>query len=667
MLKGYGSKKKNMLTSLEGLKGVARERANAESLKTLERVGENLTSGKFFLAAFGGFSSGKSTFFNALLGQRLFPSQSTPTTAALNFLRYGKKEEVEVHYKTGPEISELKKSGVEGYQNADPKYEKAGQTEIFSPEFLRQSSRQNEESHYIRDIQVTLPAPQLLPEEVIWVDTPGTDSIIEYHKNLTYSLIDQADCILFFIYGPVPFKNSDWEFLKDIRSVRENQANDKFFFIVNAIDGIEDQPVEEVLDFIREQLHRKAGIKDPRLFPVSSKLALYSQLVSAGETNPAFERETRKMLFAFTDDPMGTSPERAFELSGYPDLLNTLSDFLQKHKARYILRGAAERGLTVAGGLQRDIEMERFALEKGVNELREVLENKVLPDIKEKRSGIDIILKDLEKDIKELRPDFRALEEELTTNIESDIQEKDKIDNRKVENIFHRHIQSEKRRLENIVKERASRFYPVIEGLFQDFNRKLFANIEVKSDLGRELDMSELASLDVADFTRTERYPTGDLGSGLGFGGSLALLGGLAAALIPGGMGFIGGFGAGMMGELLMGDGGGSASYESFRYTDRAAMARTAEKKAAGQINKLTGEFKKLIGEHARALCAHLKGEADKKISALEEELSRLQERYQSARQNREESLDRLREQEEGLRGVVKNLRAMRGRLEEKK
>lgn len=48
-----------------------------------ERI-KRLEDRKFTLALFGGFSSGKSSFANALVGERVLPSSPTPTTATIN-------------------------------------------------------------------------------------------------------------------------------------------------------------------------------------------------------------------------------------------------------------------------------------------------------------------------------------------------------------------------------------------------------------------------------------------------------------------------------------------------------------------------------------------------------------------------------------------------------
>ena len=50
----------------------------------LKQKAERLENQSFTVALFGAFSAGKSSFANALLGERLLPVSPNPTTAAIN-------------------------------------------------------------------------------------------------------------------------------------------------------------------------------------------------------------------------------------------------------------------------------------------------------------------------------------------------------------------------------------------------------------------------------------------------------------------------------------------------------------------------------------------------------------------------------------------------------
>jgi ribosome biogenesis GTPase A len=62
--------------------------AAPEDLRRFGEAREQL-SGLFLLVIVGEFNSGKSSFINALLGERVVPEGVTPTTDRINLLRYG--------------------------------------------------------------------------------------------------------------------------------------------------------------------------------------------------------------------------------------------------------------------------------------------------------------------------------------------------------------------------------------------------------------------------------------------------------------------------------------------------------------------------------------------------------------------------------------------------
>ena len=53
------------------------------------------------VAITGQFSSGKSTFLNALLAKSILPTGITPVTSKVNYIRYGEEFKIRVRYKDG--------------------------------------------------------------------------------------------------------------------------------------------------------------------------------------------------------------------------------------------------------------------------------------------------------------------------------------------------------------------------------------------------------------------------------------------------------------------------------------------------------------------------------------------------------------------------------------
>jgi small GTP-binding protein len=196
-----------------------------DDLRRFREARDQLT-GLFLLVVAGEFNSGKSSFINALLGERVLPEGVTPTTDRINLIRYG------------PEISE---------QHLEA--------------FL---------------LERTYPADLL--REITIVDTPGTNAIIRRHEELTRDFLPRADLVLFVTSADRPFTESERGFLEQIR-----QWGKKIVFVVNKVDILaRPEEREQVLGFVRENAQALLG-EPPRLFPVSARDALAARADGSAE------------------------------------------------------------------------------------------------------------------------------------------------------------------------------------------------------------------------------------------------------------------------------------------------------------------------------------------------------------------------------------------------
>ena len=196
-----------------------------DDLRRFQEAREQLT-GLFLLVVAGEFNSGKSSFINALLGERVLPEGVTPTTDRINVLRHG------------AEISDQ----------------------------LREA--------YL--LERTHPAEVL--REISIVDTPGTNAIIRRHEELTRDFVPRSDLVLFVTSADRPFTESERTFLEQIR-----EWGKKIVFIVNKID-ILTRPEErdEVIRYVGENAAALLG-ETPEIFAVSARQALEARLKS-GDT-----------------------------------------------------------------------------------------------------------------------------------------------------------------------------------------------------------------------------------------------------------------------------------------------------------------------------------------------------------------------------------------------
>lgn len=188
----------------------------ADDLKRFREAREQL-NGLFLLVIAGEFNSGKSSFINALLGERVLPEGVTPTTDRINILRHG---------------AEVSERLLEAYL-----------------------------------LERTHPAEVL--REINIVDTPGTNAIIRRHEELTRDFVPRSDLVLFVTSADRPFTESERGFLQQIR-----EWGKKIVFIVNKIDILaQPHEREEVLRYVQENAASLLS-ETPQLFAVSARQAL---------------------------------------------------------------------------------------------------------------------------------------------------------------------------------------------------------------------------------------------------------------------------------------------------------------------------------------------------------------------------------------------------------
>jgi small GTP-binding protein len=170
----------------------------------------------FLLVVVGEFNAGKSAFINALLGQQVLEEGEIPTTAQVNILRYGETRERSV----------------------------------------------------VSDQLHTLTAPIELLQELSIVDTPGTNSIIQRHEEITSGFVPRSDLVLFITSADRPFTESERLFLERIRDWGK-----KVVVVVNKVDILKSQEGQTNVEaFVTNGVRDTLGIEPP-VFLISAQLA----------------------------------------------------------------------------------------------------------------------------------------------------------------------------------------------------------------------------------------------------------------------------------------------------------------------------------------------------------------------------------------------------------
>ncbi|HYR29493.1 MAG TPA: dynamin family protein [Thermoanaerobaculia bacterium] len=199
-----------------------RETLEREQLDERRRVDELLATLEdlFTIVIVGEFNAGKSSMINALFGAKLRTEGPIPVDDVISVLRYAEQAS---QRKIGDFVIE----------------------QFYPVDFLR---------------NITL------------VDTPGTNSIVQRHQEITEDYIPRADLVLFVTSIDRPLSESERKFLEYIR-----EWGKKVVFVLNKIDTKSDEEIAQVLEYLKTNVRSIFGF-DAVIYPVAGKLALESKL-----------------------------------------------------------------------------------------------------------------------------------------------------------------------------------------------------------------------------------------------------------------------------------------------------------------------------------------------------------------------------------------------------
>lgn len=313
-VKSHSTKEEVLQTMNQFIEEVGHVEGLEELFQQLKEKRERLEHRHFTVALFGAFSAGKSSFANALLGESLLPSSPNPTTATINKISPPDAEHshksVRVSLKTEEQMLEdlsepldtlnIEHDHLKGVYDqlqsvSNNEWNRLNQkNRAFIQAFLEgfeemegrigsafliewdhfESYVSNERySCFVESMELYYDS-EWTRKGVTLVDTPGADSVNSRHTDVSFEYIKDADAILFVTYYNHPFSKADESFLTQLGRVKDSFAMDKMFFIINASDLAEsEEELTFVESYVNEQLQR-FHIRQPRLFSLSSKVAL---------------------------------------------------------------------------------------------------------------------------------------------------------------------------------------------------------------------------------------------------------------------------------------------------------------------------------------------------------------------------------------------------------
>jgi tetratricopeptide (TPR) repeat protein/GTPase SAR1 family protein len=198
----------------------------------------------------GEFSSGKSTFINAFIGEDVAPTGITPTTATINAVKYGRERGGRILYRDGRTESLAWSALFERLRG-------------LGPEQVRQ----------ISVVEILLPLDSL--QRVVLIDTPGLNSILPEHEEVARGFITRADAVVWLFAAQQAGKATERAALAAVAG-----EGVRLLGVLNKVDQINAREQKSLVAYVTREL----GDLVDAVVPVSARRALES-----GGADPAWQ------------------------------------------------------------------------------------------------------------------------------------------------------------------------------------------------------------------------------------------------------------------------------------------------------------------------------------------------------------------------------------------
>jgi len=220
-----------------------------------QKLIDRLENKKITIAVIGQFKRGKTTLINTILGEKLLPVGIVPITAAITRIEYAEPKEtcdtpsMATVYFTNGLSQQVPIADLNKY-------------------ISEQENRDNERG--VAEVELQTNA-DFLKDGLTLVDTPGVGSVHENNSKSAMDFARESDGVIFMISVDSPLNQIEVDFLRKVR-----RFAGKFYFVVNKIDRVNEEELDEYLDYCRDLIVAimeldEEEAKAIRLLPVSAR------------------------------------------------------------------------------------------------------------------------------------------------------------------------------------------------------------------------------------------------------------------------------------------------------------------------------------------------------------------------------------------------------------
>lgn len=407
------NKRENNISSVVNALQEVRDNEYVKSVDLFEydfqRIIDRLLDDSFRVAVVGEFSSGKSTFLNALLGKDLLKHGAKETTATITEIHNRNSEEnetyLDVYYLNGKVESHISAERIMDYTaTASTTHAVAQEIEkvVINSRIIDSDAR------------------------VCLVDTPGLNGVADNHREKTIEEVKNAHACIYLMQVR-GLGQSDIDFLKYISKYQHN-----IIFVQNFIDELKklegetpEQKIEQQKKIIDEKIISENPEIRYEIVAVSSRKALISKSndfdVYNGEKlteelrNALYEESRFDDVFTVINDLMEHNEKEKVQqkdaVAVALNLLEQLKELVSFKNEKEMASWEASVDGRNSMNYRRLIESLNENKQSYINKLKDYLESEISETRKDSKKELDDGLIEIEDNVKNILADIIVINE----------------------------------------------------------------------------------------------------------------------------------------------------------------------------------------------------------------------------------------------------------------
>lgn len=292
--------------------------------RVLIELKTKLENDNFKVLVIGQFKTGKSTFVNSMLGDKILPAYSTPCTAVITEVKYAEKERATLFFKNplpdniSMDILDTVKQYMKKYEGKEIPPLEIDASQLVKYVAIPNKFTDNQEES-IRELpysKVELEYPiDICRDGIEIIDSPGLNEN-DVRTKVTEEYLNQADAILFVFKCPQVAGSSEMDYVEHQIKTR---GHEDIFFVCNGINLVvpeEERP--ELIEFYQNKLKSQTALGKAGIYFVNA----------LGALNAKRERDSEKL-----------------KDTGMIEFESALSEYLRSNKGRTKLLQVIEPSL----------------------------------------------------------------------------------------------------------------------------------------------------------------------------------------------------------------------------------------------------------------------------------------------------------------------------------